>query len=148
MEYPIADAAERFFSSGPSLLQRYLPFWAANLIDRLKIMLLPLLALAYPFYKLIPPTYDWRMRSRVARWYKDLQRIQTRVEAGASRDEVRVHLNELEQLEHTVRRLVVPVTYGNSLYSLQLHIVMLRDELRDAMENRSNTQSDQTVSSG
>jgi hypothetical protein len=71
LEYPIADAAQRFFSSGPSLLQRHLPFWAANFIDRLKIMLLPLLALAYPLFKLIPPTYDWRMRSRVARWYKD-----------------------------------------------------------------------------
>jgi hypothetical protein len=69
LEYPIADTAHRFFDAGPSLLQRYLPFWAANLIDRLKIMLLPLIALAYPFFEVIPTAYNWRMRSRIDRWY-------------------------------------------------------------------------------
>jgi hypothetical protein len=56
--------------SGPSF-QRYLPFWAANLIDRLKII-----ASADHWSirsSLILPTYDWRMRSRINRWYKDLQ---------------------------------------------------------------------------
>jgi hypothetical protein len=45
LDFPISDAARRFFDSGPSFLQRYLPFWAANLIDRLKIILLPLITL-------------------------------------------------------------------------------------------------------
>src|SRR5262249_8246800 len=57
LEFPISDAAKRFFRSGPPLLQRYLPFWAADLIDRLKIMLLPLITLIYPLFKLIPPAY-------------------------------------------------------------------------------------------
>ncbi len=83
LDYPIADTAQRFFDSGPSLLRRYLPFWAANLVDRLKIMLLPLVALAYPLFKVIPPAYNWRMRSRIDRWYKELQSIERNLEAGA-----------------------------------------------------------------
>lgn len=134
LEYPIADAAQRFFDSGPSLLQRYLPFWAANVIDRLKIMLLPLVALAYPLFKIIPPTYDWRMRSRIDRWYKELQSIERDMEAGASRDELLHRLTQLEALERNVRRLTMPVAYGNALYSLRLHIAMLRDELHSAVE--------------
>ena len=134
LEYPIAETAQRFFDSGPSLLQRYLPFWAANLIDRLKIMLLPLLALAYPFFKLIPPTYDWRMRGRINRWYKELQAIEHNLAAGATRDELSRRLVELEALEHKVRRLTMPVAYGNPLYSLRQHISMLRDELKGAIE--------------
>ncbi len=58
LDYPMASAAERLFDYGPSLLQRYLPFWAANLVDRLKIMLLPLIALAHPLFRIVPPTYD------------------------------------------------------------------------------------------
>ena len=134
LEYPIADAAQRFFDSGPSFLQRYLPFWAANLVDRLKIMLLPLVALAYPFFKVIPPTYDWRMRSRINRWYRELQSIEHSLEAGATRDELSRRLAELEALEDRVRHLTMPVAYGNPLYSLRLHIAMLRDELRAAVE--------------
>ena len=134
LDYPMADAAERFFDSGPSFLQRYLPFWAANLIDRLKIMLLPLIALAYPFVKLIPPTYNWRMRSRIDRWYKELQAIERNLEAGATPEELRQRLLEVEAIEHKVRHLTMPVAYGNPLYSLRQHISMLRDELRTAVE--------------
>jgi len=134
LEYPIADAAQRFFDSGPSLLQRYLPFWAANLIDRLKIMLLPLIALAYPFFKIVPPTYNWRMRSRIDRWYRELQSIEHQIADGATREELQRRLIDIETLEDKVRRLTMPVAYGNPLYSLRLHISMLRDELRSALE--------------
>ena len=134
LDYPIDDAAERYFDSGPSLLRRYLPFWAANLVDRLKIMLVPLLALAYPLFKVIPPTYDWRMRSRINRWYKELQAIERKVETTAARDELRRLLAELVALEHNVRRLTMPVAYGNPLYSLRQHISALRVELESAVE--------------
>jgi uncharacterized protein len=134
LDYPIAEAAERFFDSGPSFLQRYLPFWAANLVDRLKIMLLPLIALAYPFVKLIPPTYNWRMRSRIDRWYKELQAIEQNLATGATSEELRQRLLQVEAIEQKVRRLTMPVAYGNPLYSLRQHISMLRDELRSAVK--------------
>ncbi len=134
LEFPIADTAQRFFDSGPSLLRRYLPFWAANLVDRLKIMLLPLVALAYPLVKVIPPTYNWRMRLRIDRWYRELQAIERKLEAGATRDELRRRLGELDAIEDKVRRLTMPISYGNPLYSLRGHISLLRDQLLNAVE--------------
>ena len=134
LDYPIASAAERFFEYGPSLLQRYLPFWAANFVDRLKIMLLPLIALAYPLFRIVPPTYDWRMRSRISRWYKTLQQIERDFEAGATREELVRALAELEALEQKVRHLTMPYTYGNYLYSLRMHISMLHNELSIALK--------------
>jgi len=134
LDYPIAEPAQRFFDSGPSFLQRFLPFWAANLIDRLKIMLLPLIALAYPFIKIIPPTYNWRMRLRVDRWYRELQAIERNLQAGATPEELRQLLTQVEAIEQKVRRITMPVAYGNPLYSLRQHISMLRDELRGAVE--------------
>jgi TRAP transporter TAXI family solute receptor len=133
LEYPIDATAQRFFEAGPSLLQRYLPFWAANLVDRLKIMLLPLIALAYPLLRVVPPTYNWRMRSRIYRWYKELQEIERDLEA-APREELRRRLLDLDALEQKVRRLAMPVSYGNPLYSLRQHIAMLRLQLREAIE--------------
>jgi hypothetical protein len=130
LEFPISDAAKRFFHSGPSLLQRYLPFWAADLIDRLKIILLPLITLVYPLFRLIPPTYDWRMRSRINRWYKDLQAIEAQIEARDPKADVSSQLGELDRLEANVGRLSVPLAYANPLYTLRSHIALLRDELR------------------
>jgi hypothetical protein len=60
---PIHPMARRFYDSGPPLLQRYLPFWLAVLIDRLFVMLLPLFAVVIPLSKVIPAIYNWRMRA-------------------------------------------------------------------------------------
>ena len=130
LDFPISDAAKRFFNSGPSLLQRYLPFWAADLIDRLKIILLPLITLVYPLFKLIPPTYDWRMRSRINRWYKDLQAIEEQIETREPNADFSSQVAELDRLEANVGRLSVPLAYANPLYTLRSHIALLRDELR------------------
>ena len=130
LEFPISDSAKRFFDSGPSFLQRYLPFWAADLIDRLKIVLLPLITLVYPLFKLIPPTYDWRMRSRINRWYKDLQAIEEQIGARKPDADVSATVAELDRLEENVGRLSVPLAYANPLYTLRSHIALLRDELR------------------
>ena len=32
--FPLSEQAKRYYNSGPPFLQRYLPFWAANLVDR------------------------------------------------------------------------------------------------------------------
>ena len=45
LEFPLMGEAERYHKSGPPLLARYLPFWAATLADRVKVLLLPLLVL-------------------------------------------------------------------------------------------------------
>lgn len=60
LAYPLNNEAQRFYLHGPPFLQRYLPFWAASLVDRLKVLLLPLI-------KVMPPIYTWRMRARVYR---------------------------------------------------------------------------------
>src|SRR3546814_8147596 len=69
--YPLEPAAERFYERGPPFLQRYLPFSEANLMNRLWVMILPLLTLLYPLFKILPPIYSWRMRARVNRWSKE-----------------------------------------------------------------------------
>ncbi|HMM55136.1 MAG TPA: TAXI family TRAP transporter solute-binding subunit, partial [Candidatus Desulfobacillus sp.] len=43
-EFPLSPDAERFYKSGKPFLQRYLPFWAADLIDRTVVMLVPVFA--------------------------------------------------------------------------------------------------------
>ncbi|MGW8324484.1 MAG: TAXI family TRAP transporter solute-binding subunit, partial [Desulfobacterales bacterium] len=55
LDFELSPEADQFYKSGPPLLQRYLPFWVANFLHRMKIMLLPLVALLYPLFKLMPP---------------------------------------------------------------------------------------------
>ncbi len=129
VSYPLEPTADRFYERGPPFLQRYLPFSAANLLDRLKIMLLPLLTLLYPLFKILPPAYRWRMRSKVDRWYKELQSVDDRMRLGEiSKEEARRRLGEIED---SVEQVSVPAGFASGAYTLRLHIELLRRKLDD-----------------
>jgi len=130
LAYPLAKEAERYYRHGPPLLQRYLPFWAASLVDRLKVMLLPLMLMLLPFVKVMPPIYQWRMRSRIYHWYDDLEDL----EAEIMRSDASAHAAlraRLDRLEHEVRRIRVPASFGHLQYHLREHILLVRSQLRD-----------------
>ena len=129
LDFPLDEAARRYFKDGPPFLQRYLPFWAANLIDRLKIMLLPLVTLLFPLFKIVPPTYRWRVRSRIYRWYRELQAVEGRLRAAASKQELGELRAELERIDDEVARVSVPLSYADALYHLRQHIRFVRDKL-------------------
>jgi hypothetical protein len=125
--YPLSGEAERFYQYGPPLLQRYLPFWAATLVDRLKVMLLPFLALMLPLFKIMPPIYRWRMRSRIYRWYREVLTIDHLLfQPGADLEQARA---ALERIEHEVAHIEIPLSYAEELYDLRLHISLIQQKL-------------------
>ena len=139
LDFELSQEAKRFYQSGPLFLQRYLPFWVANFLNRMKIMLLPLVALLYPLFKLMPSIYRWRMRSRIYRWYSELESVDSEInkeDLTANRDE---YFLMLDNLEKKVSNISVPSAYSEELYSLRLHIDMLRNKLYKAREKEKRT---------
>jgi TRAP transporter TAXI family solute receptor len=136
LDFPLSAAARQYFEFGPPLLQRYLPFWAANLIDRLKVMLLPLVTLLFPLFKIVPPTYRWRVRSRIYRWYRELQAVDDRIRAAGPAYNLERLADDLTRIEDEVMRVSVPLAYADALYDLRLHIAFVRDKLHEAKAGR------------
>jgi hypothetical protein len=127
-ELPVSDETERALRSGPPLLQRYLPFWLANLIERMWLALGLIIALALPLSRILPPLYALRIRSRVFRWYPELREIETRAEQ-------RVHpigelMRELDDIEARAEQVHLPLAYTEELYTLRHHIELVRQKLR------------------
>ncbi len=131
LDFPLSDDARRFYRRGVPLLQRYLPFWAAIQLDRLKLMLLPFLALLLPLFKILPLTYRWRMRSRVYRWYDTLQVLDYEVRQSLSEEGVQNFITRLNKIEEDVRQINVPLAYASELYSLRVHIDLLRRQISE-----------------
>ncbi|NEX19335.1 C4-dicarboxylate ABC transporter substrate-binding protein [Thiorhodococcus mannitoliphagus] len=130
-DFPMNSDAKRHYKDGAPFLQRYLPFWAATWIDRTKVMLLPLLALLFPLFKILPPLYAWRIRRRILRWYVELRQIDLKLETG-SRDtaELEALAERLERIEYEAAQVEVPLSYSDQLYDLRLHVQLLQRRLR------------------
>lgn len=131
--FPLNNEARRYFASGPPFLRRTLPFWAATLIDRLTVMLLPLIAIVIPLMRIMPPLYKWRVRRRVYKWYKELRKLERGIQEGVHDDDVAEYHTDLDRIEAEVRKVKIPWSYAEELYQLRLHIRYVREGL----ENRS-----------
>lgn len=129
-DFPLNGDAARFYKSGPPLLQRWLPFWAANWVDRLKVMLVPLLGILLPLFKVLPTAYRWRIRRRILRWYKDLKRIDLELDAE-SLDAKRLQRlrRAMRRVEQDISQVEVPLGYSDQLYQLRLHTALLQNKL-------------------
>ena len=124
-EWPIAPEAQRFYRSGPPWLQRFLPFWLANLADRMWLALLAIVAVLIPLARVLPPVYEFRIRRRVFRWYAQLRTVDEAVGRRPA-DELRA---ELAEIEAHLGRVTVPLSYADELYSLRGHIDMVRQRV-------------------
>jgi hypothetical protein len=103
--------------------------WVANFLDRTKVMILPLLTLLIPLFRILPPTYRWRMRSKFIRFYKDLSRLEEELRDRAPGDSISAFAAELDRIEDEVRELQIPPGYLDSVYALRLHIDLVRAEV-------------------
>ena len=131
-EIPVAREAAKFYRDGAPLLQRYMPFWAANLFDRLWVVVVALAALIIPFSKVVPPLYVWRIKSRLYRWYGQLRAVEQALDeaAGPRRAQVCAELLErLDDIEARVNRMSIPLAFADGLYGLRSHINFVRQRV-------------------
>ena len=123
-EYPVSAEAERMLRSGKPFLQRWLPFWMANLVERMWLVLGIILAVLLPLTRIVPPLYQFRIRSRVFRWYAQLRDIESRLQSEPDAGQQLV--GELEALDERVGRVSVPLSYADELYALRNNIEAVR----------------------
>jgi uncharacterized protein len=138
-EFPLASEARRVYKSGPPLLQRYLPFWLATLIDRLVVFAVPFLGLGLPLIRFVPLLYVWRVRRRILHWYGELKRVENTVSSDSSPADFEQAFANVDGIEAAVDRISIPLGFSNQLYDLREHIDVVRRRLaamRAAVERK------------
>ena len=129
-EYPLSDEAKHYYKSGAPFWQRYLPFWLATLVDRFIIVVLPLLILLFPIFKLIPRILEWRVRSKIYQRYGELKFLETQVSAEHDAKKNADYLERLDSIEDRVNHMKVPLDFSEHTYVLREHIDFVRGRLR------------------
>ena len=128
-DYPVNAEAARYYKSGPSFLQRFLPFWAAILVDRLIVLVLPLIVISIPLVRLLPSVYKWRINSRIYRNYGELRMLEDEIERDPSSEKIQSYLDRLDHIERRVNHLSIPLAFNNPLYTLRQHIDFVRTRI-------------------
>jgi TRAP-type uncharacterized transport system substrate-binding protein len=128
VDLPLSEPARDYYRGGRPFLQRYLPFWLAALASRMFLVLIPVVGLLYPLFRLLPAAYGWGMQYRIYRLYGELKVLEMEFDAGSG--DPRPALDErLRLLEYRADRMRVPVRFAPLLYNLKMHIGLVRERV-------------------
>ena len=128
--FVLADEAQRYYKSGPPFLQRYLPFWLAVLVERLFVLIVPIVVLLLPLLKIAPSIYTWRVRSKIFRCYGDLKFLENDLRQNYDRSRHADYLARLDRIEEDAYARNIPLAFSDLLYTLREHINLVRKKLR------------------
>ena len=135
-DLPLSVHARQFYKTGPPFLQRHLPFWLAVLVQQLLVLLIPIVGVAYPILQFSPRLYNWIQQRRIYMLYSELTRIEAEMVSALSQSDSKDLLQRLDQLDHRANRLSLPQPYLPLLYSLKLHISMVRQQIGDLQHSQ------------
>jgi len=128
-DFPISPDAERYYKSGTQFLYKKLPFWLANLLARLVLVVVPLLVILVPATKFVPAGYKWLMRSRIIKWYGAMMNIERAMLTGPTLEEQAILLKRFEAIEKAVNEMKAPASFGDQLYVLRDHVRLVRERV-------------------
>ena len=126
VDLPVSVEADRHMRFGPSLLQRHLPFFVASYVERLVILLVPVLFLLVPLINWLPQLMRWRARSRVYRWYGELALLERDVDRRQGELPIERWLADLDRIEHAASHVRLPKSMASEGYTLREHIGLVR----------------------
>jgi TRAP transporter TAXI family solute receptor len=129
MDLPLSENARQFYKSGRPFFQRYLPFWLAVLAGQLLVLLIPVVGVLYPTLRLLPSLYGWAMRRRIFRLYGELKFLETELDRRAATDDTQDLSARLDRLEERANHFRMPNAFTHMLYTLRLHISLVRERL-------------------
>jgi TRAP-type uncharacterized transport system substrate-binding protein len=121
MDLPLSTEARRFYRSGPNFLQRTLPFWLAEFVQRMLILILPIAGIIYPLWSLAPKLYFWQKRRRLYPMYRELKSIEREFNA-AGPDRRATLVSRLHDLDRRANELPMPGMLNENTYALRSNI--------------------------
>jgi len=93
------------------------------------VLLIPLLAVILPLFKVVPALYVWMVRRRLIYWYRQLKALEKSLDSGGAKYDADALQTELERIDSHVRRIHVPLFFSHQLYDLRGHIDLVRQRL-------------------
>jgi uncharacterized protein len=126
-EYPIAQSALDFYKNGPSLLNRYFPFWIVPHVQRLLAVLLAGGAIIYPLVSFAPKLFQWFVQDRMRKLYNRLRVVEKAMQPRLTAPQLVALQTDLENIDRMAG--ILPMRHSELFFSLKRDIDSTRTYL-------------------
>jgi hypothetical protein len=128
-DVPLSKDARFFYENGPPSLNRYLPFWLAEFLERMFLLLVPFVAFAYPILKAIPNYRLNLARKQINEIYKELNRFEHETLRFYDANKRIEYLKTLDEIEKKVLNSSAAKIATADCYTLRNNIQYIRESI-------------------
>lgn len=126
--------AASLIEKGPNPVNRLLPYWIGAQISKFALLLVPLLVIFFPVFRIAPSLYQWRMRGKIWRHYPELRAIERDAAAAGEAGALDRLAQRLDAIESQVSRSRLPPSYREYAYAMRVHIDLVRRKIAERRE--------------
>ena len=142
-----SPVAQEYFLKGSPYLDRHLPFWLAELLDRFAYVLMPFLAFAYPILLSLPGYRHKRLTRRIWTSYGKLKELELELTDEFDPDKVAEYFDRLDKIESEAIRVKIYGSQGADYFKHRQHIHFVRALLYEQIQKEGTTTSENAAPS-
>jgi TRAP-type uncharacterized transport system substrate-binding protein len=125
--FPESVVATRFEKSGVPPIMDYLPFWVAEFVHRMFILVLPFMVFAYPVISRLPNYRSRRVQVRIQKMYGILWGFEQELAVNFDPALCDEYIKQVNQMEAEALTLKVPKSMASDYYSLRSSMDYVRN---------------------
>lgn len=115
---PLSPVAKEFFRFGSPYGLKFFPYWVVSFFERMWLLLLAIIAVGYPLYRLLPNYRNIHSKIEITGAYQNIRETEDRIRASKTSEDIQAELVALEQLEKDLTEMWIPIDNMSSYYSL------------------------------
>jgi hypothetical protein len=135
----MADTARDFYRSGPTFLNRYLPFWIVNYMQRAVALLVAATAVLVPIFGFMPRLFTWFREQSLRKLYRRLRDVEEALQREVSVHQAEALLNDLEEIDRAAS--VVPMRDSDLFFVFRQHLDRTRSRLNSRLVETRDTRA-------
>ena len=125
----MAETARDFYKNGPSVLNRYLPFWITNHAQRALALFVTVFAIILPLFSYAPKPYKWLVEHRLHSMYRRLRAIEAILHNDVASTEVDALEMDFANVDRAIHLPSVPMQHSDLFFSIKSHLDLVRVQL-------------------
>lgn len=129
VDIPVSVDAMRHLRFGPKMLQRYMPLVAASYVERVFVLLVPLVVVLIPLIEFCWQVFKTIIMRRIHLLYGELALLEREVDAATDKTSTTRWLATLERIERSAGSMKIPSSFANEAYALREHVRFVRREV-------------------
>lgn len=131
---PLSPVAKRFYDKGEPWLAGLMPFWIVSYIDRMWLLVLGVLAVVLPFFRLVPNYRLFRSRMLISDAYDEIKLVEKQMYEATHVSELQYLLERLDRLETEIGDFWISSDETNRFFTMKSALELVRREIRERIK--------------